>query len=299
MKTTSSLFTLILFVVVSCTPIKNNETAAGSTQNEVTDTVTTQIEETATSSPSDESVQSSSIDETVQFSPTVETAETFSGTNNKFPTYSGEVFTKDSLEDVTTKALVELLNQYDLQKLESVNSNYVVTYKVGNDGDDSTVDGKTTESKTWYHDSKGQLSAYTLTSESEAYDRVDDKKTINYLFVNGQLAAVYSYHLSIVQIYFFDREKIMVSQCPDCGVKITDEGSAPTLSKINQADVSQLTDEFFKEYDELLKDLKSSTNQKLIGDRYFLKKQKTWDDQVVYTVKYDIDQTLYNRLVGN
>lgn len=286
-------------MVVSCTPVKNNETATDSTQKEVTDTLATQIEETATSPSIDESVQSSSIDETVEFSPTVETAETFSGTNNKFPAYSGEVFTKDSLEDVTTKALVELLKQYDLHTLASVNSNHVVTYKVGNDGDDSTVDGKTTESKTWYYSSNGQLSAYTLTSESEAYDRVDDKKTINYLFVNGQLAAVYSYHLSIAQIYFLDREKIMVSQCPDCGVKITDEGSAPTLSKINQADVVQLTDEFFKEYDELLKDLKSSTNQKLVGDRYFLKKQKTWDDQVVYTIKYDIDQTLYDRLVGN
>jgi hypothetical protein len=48
----------------------------------------------------------------------------FSGTNNKFPTYSGEVFKKDSLEDVTTKALVELLKQYDLPKLESVRADF-------------------------------------------------------------------------------------------------------------------------------------------------------------------------------
>lgn len=293
------LYFLIFLTVLSCAPGKNNETTIDSIQNQVTDTVATQFEETTTSSPSDESVQPSLIDETVQYSHTAETSETFSGNNNMFPAYSGEVFTEDSLENFTTKALIELLNQYDVEKLQRVNSSYTMTYEVGNDYDDSTVEGNAIESKTWYFDNNGQLSAYTLTSESRDNSSLSDKKTTNYLFINGQLAGVYSYHLSIVQIYFLDREKIVVSQCPACGVKITEEGSGPILSKIDLAYVSWLTDNFFKEYDEFLKDLKSPTNKKLVGDRYFLKKQKIRDDQVVYTIKYDIDQTLYNILVGN
>jgi hypothetical protein len=88
-------------IVLSCTPVKNNETVADSTQNKAMDSTATQIEESSISSSTDKSVQSSSMDET---------AEPFSGITINFPEFSMATLTNDSLEVEINNRMGQLLH---------------------------------------------------------------------------------------------------------------------------------------------------------------------------------------------
>jgi hypothetical protein len=279
-----------LILTLSCSPGKNNKTAVDSTQNKVTDSVAVQVEETTTSIPMDESSQYSSADETAE--PPTEVSK-IQAVN--FPDYSPKIFTDDKRDSTFTTAVMALLNQYDSRKYMTIQRNYSVTYQVGNDYDDSTVEGKTTKSSTWYFDENGQLTAYAEVSQSEAYNHIDDQDTSIYLFENEKLKTVYRDHLSVGQMFFIEHERIVVAQCPTCGVRITEDGGTPQVSNLDQSEVSYLSDTFFKEYNIVLNDLKvdaSLFSQK--DSRYHYKLQKPWDD-TVYTLHYSVDANLLKK----
>jgi hypothetical protein len=239
MKTTSSLLTLILSVVVSCTPIKNNETAVDSTQH-APDTLAKAIP--------------------IAVEPPIDISKTSSP---NFPAYSDTIFTEDESEAAITKDLITLLREYKTRKLVKIKSTYSMTYSVGNDGDDSTEDATRTETKTWYYDINRKLSAYTLTSKdayvqrdvNDGSERVSDQKTTIYLFTNEQLTAVYDDHESTNQIFYSDKERIVIAQCPACGVTISEDTSTSEgtkVSPIDQAHVTELSKLFFEEYKKCL-----------------------------------------------
>jgi hypothetical protein len=302
MKTASPLFTLILSVVVSCTPIKNNETTVDSTKNIATDSAATQIEESSTSSSTDESVQYSSTVETAE--PPIDISKTSSP---NFPAYSDTIFTEDESEAAITKDLITLLREYKTRKLVKIKSTYSMTYPVGNDGDDSTEDATTTETKTWYYDINRKLSAYTLTSKSayvqrdvnDGSERVSNQKTTIYLFTNEQLAAVYDEHESTDQIFYSNKERIVITQCPACGVTISEDTSTSEgtkVSPIDQAHVIELSKLFFEEHKKMLVDLQGARIERISGDNCFFSVQKPWDDRT-YTLNYSSNQSMYLTLL--
>jgi hypothetical protein len=283
MKTTSSLFTLILFVVVSCTPLKNNETAVDSTQH-APDTVAKAIP--------------------IAVEPPIDISKTSSP---KFPTYSDKIFTEDESEVAITKDLVTLLHEYETRKFVKIKSTYSMTYPVGNDGDDSTEDATRTETKTWYYDINRKLSAYTLTSKdayvqrdvNDGSERVSNQKTTIYFFANEQLAAVYDDYESHDQIGISDKERIIIAQCPACGVKISEDTSTSEGAKtspIDQAHVTELSKLFFEEYKKMLVDLQGTRIERISGDNCLFSVQKPWDDKA-YMLNYSSNQSMYFTLL--
>jgi hypothetical protein len=283
MKTPSPLFTLILSVVASCTPIKNNETAVDSVQH-VADTVTKEV--------------------AIAVEPPIDIGKT---SLPKFPAYSDSIFTQDESEAAITKDLITLLREYKTRKFVKIKSTYSITYPVGNDYDDSTEDATRTETKTWYYDINRKLSAYTLTSKdayverdvNDGSERVSEQKTTIYLFANEQLAAVYDDYESTNQIFYSDKERIIVAQCPACGIGLhfdTAASEGTKVSPIDQAHVTELSKLFFEEYKKMLVDLQRARIERISGDNCFFSVQKPWDDRI-YELKYSSNQSMYLTLL--
>jgi hypothetical protein len=306
MKTTSPLFTLILSVVASCTPIKNNETAVDSVQH-VADTVTKEVA-IAVEPPID--ISKTSLPKFPAYSDSIyskgEDSKPLAYSDSTYtpytPTYSYSINTK--AEDSITRNLIALLREYETRKFVKIKSTYSITYPVGNDYDDSTEDATQTETKTWYYDINRKLSAYTHTSKNayvqrdvnDGSERVSRQKTTIYLFANEQLIAVYEDYDSNGQIGFSNKERIVAAQCPTCGVKIDSEDSRITVSPIDQAHVTELSKLFFEEYKKMLVDLQHERIERISGDNCFFSVQKPWDDRI-YELKYSSNQSLYLTLL--
>jgi hypothetical protein len=146
-------------IVLSCTPVKNNETVVDSTQNQATDSVATQIEESSTSSSIDESVQSSSMDET---------SEPFSGITNNFPEFWMAALTTDSLEVEINNRMAQLLQVYDTMQYATVMSSYSWErphYVPAQEGEGGMFTETEEEKKTWFFDRFNRLRGYSMTFE--------------------------------------------------------------------------------------------------------------------------------------
>lgn len=260
-----TFFSLLFFFVLGCSPGKNNETGADSTQA-VTGAVV------------------------MKASAPIDPAKT---STPHFPTYSGEIFTEIENEASITRELLTLLSQYENKKFAAVKSRYSIIYQVENDYDNSTESAERKETKTWYYDSVAQLRAYT----SEYKSDVDSTTTI-YLFTNEKLTAAYMDNFWSGQDSGIRRERALNSQCPSCGVEVNLDNSDP-LKILDNKHISYLSDTFFKDHKELLSDLKNPTVIKSKGDDRIINMQKSWDNKP-YTIEYAINESLYNKLTtGN
>ncbi len=277
------LYFLVFLVALSCAPGKNNETTVDSTQH-APDTIAKAIP--------------------IAVEPPIDISKTSSP---KFPTYSDKIFTEDESEAAITTELMTLLHEYEAKKFVKIKSTYSITYQVGNDGDDSTEDATQTETKTYYYDINRKLSAYTHTSK-DAYvqrsvedgsERTISQKTTIYLFADEQLAAVYDDYESNGQIFYSNKERIVITQCPACGVNTSESTSTSEgvkASPIDQAHVTELSKLFFEEYKKMLIDLQGARIEKISGDNCLFSVQKPWDDKA-YILNYSSNQSIYLTLL--
>jgi hypothetical protein len=257
------LYFLVFLVALSCTPGKNNETAIDSTQKEVTDTVATQIEETATSSSTDESVQSSSA---------METTEPFSGTTNNFPEMSMATLTSDSLEVEVNNRIGQLLQVYDTMQYATVRSSYSwerpYCYQ-GQEGPCTMSVEKEEETKTWFFDRSNQLRGFSIKLEGTS----TATKSILYLLSNDSLIAISEDVFEGTDAgVFVDQLRMLASSCPRCGMRAsTFEGTLNGEVKyFNEKDLVTKQKEFYDTMPELIAILKAGRKKAKEDDFDFI-----------------------------
>lgn len=299
MKTPSSIFTLILFMVVSCTPVKNNETAIDSTQNKVTDTVATQIEETVTSSPSDKSVQSSS---------TMETAEPPSGITNNFPKFSMTVLTSDSLEVEINNRMGQLLQVYDTMQYATVMSSYSwerpYCYQ-GQEGPCTMDVQREEETKTWFFDRANQLRGFSIKVEGTSIAA----KSILYLFSNDSLIAISEDVFDGTDAgVFVDQLRMLASSCPRCGMGASTFESSLNgeVKYFNENDLAAKQKEFNESMPELIGILKAGRKNAKEDDFDFIfriNRTKEGDAEekskaITYPVEFRVTKDLYPNYIS-
>jgi hypothetical protein len=101
------------------------------------------------------------------------------------------------------------------------------------------------------------------------------------------------------QIGISDKERIIIAQCPVCGVKISEDTSTSEGAKtspINQAHVTELSKLFFEEYKKMLVDLQGTRIERISGDNCLFSVQKPWDDKA-YMLNYSSNQSIYLTLL--
>jgi hypothetical protein len=259
-----TLFNLLFLMTLSCTPVKNNETVADSTQNIVKDSTASQIEETSTSSSIDESIQSSSIDET---------SEPFSGITNNFPEFSMAVLTNDSLEVEINNRMGQLLQVYDTMQYATVMSSYSWErphYVPAQDGEGSMDTEREGEKKTWFFDRFNRLKGYSMSLANDF-----TRKSVVYLFSNDSLIAVSEQQEYLDEGNVIEHLTILASQCPNCGLATTNNGGGQ-VNYLNEKDLAFTQNEFNDSMTELINILKAGRKKAMEdGDDFVFSVNRT------------------------
>jgi len=209
----------------------------------------------------------------------------------KLPTYTDEIFTDDSLESSSTNALIVKLHEFKKEKYAKATCTYSFTIQVGNDYDESTSDFTMSEQKTWYFDADRNLRAYISEQQSDS-----DTSTTIYLMENNKMVACYEDDFYGGQISGIRRLRVVISQCPSCGVSV-DLSNATPAEILNESGTQYLEGSMNKEYQQLQDICKRSTNMQITKNGYSLRETLRLDE-TPYTVKCDFDQSLYNKLVN-
>jgi hypothetical protein len=284
-------YCLLILIVLSCAPGKDNHTAVDST------VVAT--------------------DTTLAYTP----PQYHPAPARNFPLFSSYPVTENEQEVSITDALTELLNQYDTAKYKTIKSEYTVYYKVASDYEGDSLDTSETETKTWYYSTTHELKAYSVAFEekvgSSVYNPSSESKigrseTIIYLFSSNSpedpaLVGVYKDKDTYYDNSISEKTRIITSKCPQCGVSFSyDSESTDEVEVLEQEYVSGLSTAFFEEYNSLLIFLKSAEMKK-DNENYVAKEElahvKPGSDYSIdytYTVDYTINETLYKKLLkGN
>jgi len=261
-------------IALGCAPSRSTESK--------TDSVTTRVD-TVITVPAKPEVIKTEPEPPIDASQLTSTPE--------FPMFSTELHSDDAHEQETMDKLISLTEKFESQKFAAVKSTYTHNYQVGNDYDDALEDRYQTETITWYFNAGRQLCAYTQELKSGAPEEEPElKRSTIYLFEDDKLAAVYSDHFSGGQAYLWNYERIVVPRCPDCGVKLTQDGSTSEGTQVTEVDqeyISTLRDAFEDEYDKTRNDLLFAESIAATSEGYTITVQKPWNETsyaLVYTV---------------
>ena len=267
------LYSLIFLIMLSCSPTKNNETATDSTQNIVTDTVATQIEESSTSSS------------------TVETAETLSG------------ITKESLETEMNNRMAELAQAYDTMQYATVTSSYSWERPYCYPSQDGPcIDGVEAEEETkkWFFDRFNKLRSYSLTMKSASNETT---MSFLYLFSNDSLIAVRERRVDNSEGGVTSQVIILAAKCPRCGITAIEYGDA---SYINEKELAAKQQEFYESMPELISILKAGRKKAKEDDADFvfsINRTKEGDadeksEAIKYSVEFRVTKDLYPNYIS-
>jgi hypothetical protein len=138
-----------------------------------------------------------------------------------FPEYSLETYTKDSTESTILSGLDSIFKNYQSQKYFRINQKSRFS------------------DQTWYFDPEKQLRIVTEQREAESASG----KSI-YLFNGNQIIAGYSDFDRSGEDTQQNRERILASMCPTCGVKFDAFSSNINIRLIDSAGVNELSKYF-------------------------------------------------------
>jgi hypothetical protein len=263
-----------LIILLSCSPAKNNETAADSTQNIVTDTVAAHIEESSTSSP------------------TVETAELLSD------------ITKDSLVAEMTNRMTELAQAYDTIQYNLITSSYSWERPYCYPSQEGPcIDGTEAdeETKEWLFDRFNRLRSYSRKMKSAG-----NETTISslYLFSNDSLIAVSERKVDNSDGGVTSQVTILAGKCPRCGITAIEYGDA---SYINEEELAAKQQEFYESMPELINALKAGRKKARWEDDYdFIfsinrTKEGNADEKseaITYSVEFRVSKEAYSNYIS-
>jgi hypothetical protein len=189
-----TIYTLILLVVVSCTPAKKEAALVDSLKV----------------SPDTLSQNENSYSPSVNNDPPEPSSIFF---------YLEETFTEDEREATVTQELIELLKKYEAGNYLTIRNEYSANYpeEVGPDEFMNVSEYKT---KTWFYDSLNRLQCFTIDYEYRvSEDRYSNMSTI-YLFSNDSLIAVYEDKDESIQVTSQTHTRVVANRCPACGTLV-------------------------------------------------------------------------------
>jgi hypothetical protein len=263
-----------LIVILSCTPTKNNETAADSTQSIVIDTVATQIEESSTSSA------------------TVETAELLSD------------IIKDSLVAEMSNRMTELAQAYDTIQYTLIKSSYSWQRPYCYPSQEGPcIDGVETEEETkeWLFDRFNKLRSYSLTMKSGGNETTMSSL---YLLSNDSLIAVSERKVDNSTGGVTSHVTILAAKCPHCGITAIKYGDA---SYINEKELAARQQEFYESMPELISTLKAGRKKAKWEDDYdfifSINRTKEGDadeksEDITYPVEFRVSKEVYSNYIS-
>lgn len=208
----------------------------------------------------------------------------------ELPAFSEETFTDDSLESVFINALISQLKEFEKGRYVTATSTYAFTYQVGNDYDESTSDASMREKKTWYFDANRNLRAVTSEHQSDT-----DSTTIIYLVDGDKLTACYHDNFYSGQDSGIHRKRIVVSNCPTCGVFI-DLSSYKPSTKLDKSEVAYAESLMIKDYEQLQDICNRSVNMQKTKTGFRLS-EKLKFGETPYTALFEFHESLYNKLI--
>jgi hypothetical protein len=287
MKT--SLYFLLVFIMVSCSPSKKNEASAiDSTQN-VVDTVNQIPEESAVLQEEE--------------SPASEEKELFSGHTNNFPNYSVDALTNDSLEAEINNRIGELLQVYDTMQYAKITSSYSWErpyYARGQEGEVFLTTETEGETKTWFFDRSNQLRGFS--SEFNADSDYPYTKSILYLFSNDSLIAISEYRVDASEVTVVDHVRVLASQCPRCGISSrAGYQENEEVSYLSEKELAVKQQEFYESIPALIQILKTGRKTATKDDYDFtfsINRTKEGNEEdkskaITYPVTFTVTKELY------
>jgi hypothetical protein len=300
----------LLLITLSCSPTKNNETAVDSTQNIVTDTVATQIEETATPSSTDESVQPSS---------TVETEEPFSGITNQFPQIFMATLTSDSLEVEINNRMGKLIQAYDTMQYARIMSSYKWERPYclpAQEGPCTMSVDNQEETKTWFFDRANQLRAFSRQYDSDTYGSYT--LSTLYLLSGDSLIATNEFDFDENDaVSLASQARMFAPSCPRCGIVASAfasliEGTMAYSSLngevryLNEKDLASRQADFNESMSELISILKDGLKKaKKEGDDLVFRVNRTKEGDpehnskaITYPVEFRVTKSLYRNYIS-
>jgi hypothetical protein len=265
------LLVCILIVTIRCTQQNATTETSDSTQVK-TDTTVAQTAAVAEETPVEE--EPVEPDE-----PPIETSALFEASFD----FGRLPITDDPRELSTTKAVEELIAQFNKERYVTIDMSYTHP--------DPVMPGTVKEEATWYYNAERKLCAANMTYKSE---RTTEESY--YLCTNDELVA------KVLDSDFYDEGagytsyiRIASTECPTCGVTISnDDGEGNEVAVMDQSDLNTNGNEFFNTHDEMVKTFKGVTELTKQGERYIA--FVTLDSNTgVDTIKYSVDPNLVRK----
>lgn len=262
------LHTLAILFVLSCSPAQKDSTSADVSQLKL-DSMAKNVS----------TLPELPIDSTVLSPP-------------DFPIYTIELVTEKSIEDTLVNELSKLLIERSKKGYVTIKSSFSVTYPVENDYDDETTNQTTEEKETWYFNELRELSAYTKISSTG-----ETGSTTIYVFEKEKLVGMYSDAESSGQDYVETKVRMANSLCPQCGIRLVGYGTGSyEITQLDELTLSYHSNEFFKEYADLLKILKNASHAQKAENGYTLQVESYFDETPV-TMNYFVDINLFAKIL--
>jgi hypothetical protein len=186
-----------------------------------------------------------------------------------FRKYSKKILTDDERESAIVASLDSLFATYLKQKYFSIVS-------------------ETFEKKSWHLDENKQLRIITAERKNEVLN-----ENAIYLFNNGKLIASYSDDDMDGQDTQRNRERIVAAKCPTCGVSFNLVSYDTSVMAIDETRISELSDRYTKEYNELLAWLAQAPILSIEGSNCIFERGSPND------ARYTVNIELYNKFIKN
>ena len=180
------------------------------------------------------------------------------------PEHSSKIFTDDEKESLITQALDSLLKVYSAQKYFIISAN----------------------DKTWYVDQNKDLRIMVRKRSNETIQEI-----AIHLFLKKQLVAIYNDTDVSGQDTQYNRERIAVSRCPDCGVRFDLASYDTAITVLNVDRVNELSQYYYSEYNEVLSFLAEASIQRTDKNIYFFEREEPNRD------RYAVNSALYDKFI--
>jgi hypothetical protein len=276
------LYAAATFIMVSCSPVKNQEAEPSADAIQiVTDTVSVTEEVVAT-------VEETPV-ELISYQPPKATGI--------FPYFSEDSLTGDEIETLTLRAINDLLNKYQTKNYYHIQSEYAVDYKK-EWRPEEILDFNESEKKIWYYDSTFTLRCYTTEYLLKISDGDYQAKTIIYLFSDNALIAVYRHDFNSEKMAYDATNsywRLVAAQCPACGAytyEVPMNDGVFKSRELDQALLAEWSGSFDKEYKNLFGMLRVS-NAKVKNEAYHVRQNITTPNAEA-VAEYTIDAIVYD-----
>ena len=181
-----------------------------------------------------------------------------------FPKYSGRIFTDDENEATITPLLDSILDEYSHHNYFSIKTGGMM----------------------WHFDQNHSLRVVTEELKDNSY-----KDISIYLFANSQFVASYRDVDMRGQDNQTNKERIITSQCPTCGVSFNLVSYDTLVNVVSEGRIKELSDYYFKETIELLDWIAKAKVTKQEGRNLYFERESP------YKALYTVNSELYNKFI--